>query len=354
MPQLLIEKRKPMRPIVPVHREQTAPLPGLESPSVGVRQRVTEHRRQTLHRQQFRERLIEWFLFLNGLIAVVAIALIFVFLFREGFKAFQEIHPSRFLGHVDEDYWTGQPVFKMTWQPVGDNSKYSIIPLICGTFLVAVPATILAGLFGVGCGIYLAELASPKVREIAKPIVELLAGIPSVVLGFFCLAVLATWMQNLLHTTFRLNAAVGAVGVAIAIIPVIASVTEDALRAVPDDLREAALGLGATKGETIVRVLIPAAISGITAAVLLGLGRAIGETMIVLMATGNAGLVTANPFSSVRTMTATIAAELGAVAQGSQQYQALFLVGAILFTITFLLNLVAEVVVHRMRSQLKL
>ncbi len=354
MPQLLIEKRKPMRPIVSVQRENTAPLPGLESPSIEVRQRMAEHRRQTLRRQQFRERLIEWFLFLNGLIAVVAIVLIFVFLFREGFKAFQEIHPGRFLGHMDVDFWTEQPIFKMTWQPVGDNSKYSIIPLICGTFLVAVPATVLAGLLGVGCGIYLAELASPRVREIAKPVVELLAGIPSVVLGFFCLAVLATWMQNLLHTTFRLNAAVGAVGVAVAIIPVIASVTEDALRAVPDDLREAALGLGATKGETIVRVLVPAAISGITAAVLLGLGRAIGETMIVLMATGNAGLVTANPFSSVRTMTATIAAELGAVAQGSEQYQALFLVGAILFAITFVLNLVAEVVVHRMRSQLKL
>ena len=299
----------------------------------------------------WRERIIEAVLRLNGYIAVILIALIFLFLFKEGVQALRTIPLGDFLGSTVTDY-SGNPKVVRLWQPVSEHPKYSLLPLICGSFLVAVPATLIAGIFGIACGIYLAELASRRVREVLKPFIELLAGIPTVVIGFLCMATLGTLMQDLLGTTFRLNAFLGAIGVSLVIIPVITSLTEDALRAVPDELRVASYGLGATRWQTISGVTVPAAASGISAALILGMGRALGETMIVLMATGNAGLITLDVFSSVRTMTATIAAELGAVDQGGQQYQALFLVGAILFTLTFAMNLVAEIVIARMRRRL--
>jgi len=304
-------------------------------------------------RQRLRERLIEIFLACNGYLAIFLIALIFLFLFKEGIQAFQTISPLQWIGNKTLDF-EGREVFSYLWQPVSSSPKYSLLPLLAGSFLVALPATLISTVIGIGCGIYLAELASQRVREILKPVVELLAGIPTVVIGFLALSVLASLVQDLFHTTFRLNAFVGALGVSLVIIPTIASMTEDALRAVPNELREASYGLGATRWETLSQVILPAGISGISAAILLGMGRALGETMIVLMATGNAALFTANIFSSVRTMTATVASELGAVAQGSEQYYALFFVGSVLFTITFLINLLAEIVVERMRRRLKL
>jgi phosphate transport system permease protein len=220
--------------------------------------------------------------------------------------------------------------------------------------MVAFPATLISTFLGLAIGIYLSEVASLRIRELAKPFVELLAGIPTVVLGFFFLVVVASLVQGLLGTKYRLNAFLGALGVSLVIIPVIASLTEDALRAVPMELREASYGLGATRWQTISRTVLPAAVSGVTAAVILGMGRALGETMIVLMATGNGALVTANIFSTVRTMTATIAAELGEVVYRSSHYYALFLVGTILFTITFAFNLVAEIIVARLRRKLRM
>ena len=299
------------------------------------------------------EVLIEAFLRLNGFIAIAAIALIFIFLFKEGVQAFQTIAASRFIQTHELDFDNVPQIVRM-WQPVGMNPKYSIVPLVCGSFLVALPATLIATLFGLASGIYLAEVAGKRTRELVKPAIELVAGVPSVVIGFFCLATLATLVQNALGNDFRLNAFVGALGVAFVIVPVIATMTDDALRAVPDELRQGAHALGANRWETIWRVVVPAGSSGLIASILLGMGRALGETMIVLMATGNAGQVTANPFDSVRTMTATIAAELGAVPQGGEQYRALFLVGSILFTITFLINLAAEMTVARMRRRLAL
>jgi phosphate transport system permease protein len=299
------------------------------------------------------EAVIETLLRLTGWVAVLLIALIFFFLFREGLRALFNIPIGDLIGTTVTDY-KGQPKVVHLWQPVSQVPKYSLLPLVCGSFLVAVPATIIAGVFGVACGIYLAELAAPRTRETLKPFIELLAGIPTVVIGFLCLATIGTVVQNVLGTTFRLNAFLGALGVSLVIVPLITSLTEDALRAVPDELRVAAYGLGSTRWQTIAGVTVPAAMSGISAALILGMGRALGETMIVLMATGNAGLITLDVFSSVRTMTATIAAELGAVAQGGEQYQVLFLVGAILFTITFVLNLVAEIVIERMRRRLAL
>ncbi len=299
------------------------------------------------------ERLIELFLRLNGFVAIAAILLIFAFLFKEGVQAFRTIPPARFIESTELDFDDIPRTVRM-WQPVGNNPKYSLLPLLCGSFLVALPATIIATLLGAACGIYLAEIAGKRTREIVKPAIELLAGIPSVVIGFFCLATLATVVQGALGNTFRLNAFVGALGVCFVIVPVIATLADDALRAVPDELREGAYALGANRWETVRRVVVPAGASGLIASVLLGMGRALGETMIVLMATGNAAQITANPFDSVRTMTATIAAELGAVPQGGEQYRALFLVGSILFTVTFLINLAAELTVARMRRRLAL
>jgi phosphate transport system permease protein len=304
-------------------------------------------------RRSASESAIELVLMASGYLAVLLIALIFLFLFKEGLQALRSIPLGEFIGTTVTDY-RGNPKTVHLWQPVGEQPKYSLLPLFCGSFLVAVPATLIAGLFGIGCGIYLAELAPARTREVLKPFIELLAGIPTVVIGFLCLATLGTLFQTILGTTFRLNALLGAFGVSLVIVPVITSLTEDALRAVPNELRAASYGLGATRWQTIARVTVPAAVSGISAALILGMGRALGETMIVLMATGNAGLITLDIFSSVRTMTATIAAELGAVAQGGQQYKALFLVGSLLFTITFTLNVVAEVIIDRMRRRLRL
>jgi phosphate transport system permease protein len=312
--------------------------------------------------RRFRERAIEVFLFLNGSVAVLIIALIFIFLFREGLAAFRDISARQFIGGDEivsvynpaTDTFVEHHKFAAAWQPVSQEPKYSLIPLINGSLLVALPATLISTLLGVMTGVYLAELAHARVREVMKPAIELLAGIPTVIIGFIMLAVVASILQNITGSHFRLNAAVGALGVSIVIIPVVASLTEDALRSVPDSLRQASYGLGATRWQTVSRVVVPAAVSGITAAAILGFGRALGETMIVLMATGNAALVTGNIFSSVRTMTATIAAELGATARDGEQYHALFLVGAVLFTITFCFNLVAEIIVSRMRRRLRL
>jgi len=300
------------------------------------------------------EWLIQKFLLLAGISSILIIGLIFVFLFKEAVQFFKTVSPLDLVGKWVYDAWEERHGFKMMWQSISEVPKYSIIPLICGSFLVAFPATLLASLFGIGCAVYLSEIASPRVRETLKPALELLAGIPSVVIGFVMLAFIATFVQDIFHTKFRLNAFVGSLGVSLAVLPIMITISEDAMRAVPKDLRDASYALGASKWQTIFGTVLPAAVSGISAAVILGFGRALGETMIVLMATGNAALVTGNIFSSVRTMTANIAAELGSVAQGSEHYYALFLVGAVLFTFTFILNLFSEIVLGKMRQKLRM
>ncbi|MEO7993893.1 MAG: phosphate ABC transporter permease subunit PstC, partial [bacterium] len=271
------------------------------------------------------------------------------------------VEPSEYLGEEVEDShfdteteeFTTTKSYQRMWQPNSDNPKYSIVPLLAGSLAVAVPATLIAMLLGLGAAIYLSEIAPRKFREIAKPMIELLAGIPTVVLGFLLVMVLATPLKDVFHLPQRFNGLLGALGVALVIIPVVATIAEDALRAVPIEIRQGSLALGATRWQTLVRAVIPSAISGITAAVILGFGRALGETMIVLMATGNAAVVTINPLVSVRTMTATIAAELGAVDRGGNWFYSLFIVGSVLFTITFIFNALAELVVQRMRTALR-
>ena len=244
---------------------------------------------------------------------------------------------------------TTETVFQ--WYPTSKEPRYSLIPLILGTLLTAFPATILSTIFGVAAGIYLSEVANPKWKEFLKPMIELFAGIPTVVLGFIMLVIGASFFNDLLNPDNRLNAFVAAIGLSFVIIPIIASLTEDALHSIPNDLRMASYGLGATKWQTISRVILPAAFSGVSASVILGFGRAIGETMIVLMAAGNAANITSNIFLSVRTMTATIAAEMGEVSQGSDHYFSLFFIGIVLFTITFFLNLIAEIIINKMRKK---
>ncbi|MBI3316734.1 MAG: phosphate ABC transporter permease subunit PstC [Candidatus Omnitrophica bacterium] len=312
--------------------------------------------KQSLTQKNIRlsERAIEKILLLAGISSVVLIGLIFIFLFKEAVFFFQTASPFDLIGKWVYDEWASKNIFNMMWQAVSKIPKYSLVPLICGSFLVAFPATLISAVIGIGCAIYLSEIASNKTRETLKPTLELLAGIPSVVLGFFMLAVVATVVQNLLGTKFRLNAFVGSLGTALCVLPIIITISEDALRAVPKELRDASYALGATKWQTIFGTVLPAAISGISAAVILGFGRALGETMIVVMATGNAALITLNIFSSVRTMTANIAAELGAVAQGSEHYYALFVVGSVLFAFTFILNIFSEIILSGMRRKLRM
>lgn len=299
-----------------------------------------------------KESLIKGFFALNGITALLFILLIFIFLFKEGIHAFDSISAGEFISSQKMTP-QGEIITVQEWYPTADNARYSLVPLIIGTLLASIPATLISTFFGVFAGIYLSEVANPKLKEFLKPIIELFAAIPTVVLGFIMLVVGATIIDDFFNPSNRLNAFVAAIGLSLVIIPVIASLTEDALHSIPDELRQASYGLGATKWQTIRKVILPAAVSGVSASVLLGFGRAIGETMIVLMASGNAANITSSLFMSIRTMTATIAAEMGEVAQGSNHYYALFFIGVALFVITFFLNLAAEIIVNKMRKKNK-
>lgn len=229
-----------------------------------------------------------------------------------------------------------------TWMPVSDNPRFGLWPLFLGTLKVTLIALLFAAPISILAAIYTAMFAKPRVREIIKPVIELLAGFPSVVIGFFALMVMASVFQNLFGYASRLNAFVGGIAMGLAAIPIIYTLTEDALTAVPKTFIEASLGLGASRRQTAFYVVLPAAVPGIFAAVVLGLGRIFGETMIALMATGNAAMISMNPFDSVRTLSATIGAEMAEVVFGDTHYNVLFLIGSLLFIFTFALNALAE------------
>lgn len=228
------------------------------------------------------------------------------------------------------------------WQPVSDRPRYGLIPLFIGTLKVTLIAILFAAPIAILAAIYTALFAPPRLREFLKPTLELLAGFPSVVIGFFALMVLASFFQGLFGYSGRLNAFVGGIAMALAAIPVIYTLTEDALSAVPRTYLEASLGLGASLRQTAFQVVLPTALPGIFAAVLLGIGRVFGETMIALMATGNAAIISLNPFDSIRTLSATIGAEMAEVVFGDTHYSVLFLIGSLLFIFTFTLNALAE------------
>lgn len=320
--------------------------------------------------RKIRELLIEKGLLLCGVISTIVISLIFIFLFKEGLKVFGEVKPLEFLYSVSEitEYnpatdqldVTGER-HEMVWQPASTPPRLSILPLLWGSAGIALLSAIISTLAGIAIGVFLSEMATKRMRDMIKPALELLVGIPTVVIGFFMLAVIARPIRELAESlglaivyVDTYNMFIGALGVSIVIIPVIASLVDDALRAVPKDLRAASLGVGATRWQTTWRVVLPAGVSGVIAAVVLGFGRAFGETMIVLMCAGNAPQISVNPFEAVRTMTASIAAEMGTAAQGSAWQYSLFFLGAVLVTISFLLNLAVEVIVHRYRKRIRL
>lgn len=274
------------------------------------------------------EWLIENLIRLAGLSTILIIGMIFFFLLREGLPTFLDI-PLRQL-------------FGIRWYPI--EHIFGLAPLLVGSFLVTIGAVVIAIPLGLLTAIYLGEIAPPWQREILKPLIEMLAGIPSIVLGFLGWVALAPLVQQL-GTSTGLTAFTGSLILAYMSLPTIISISEDALYAVPKEYRDGAMAIGATKWQTIWRVVLPAARSGIVIAVMLGIGRAIGETMAVMMVTGNAANIPALNselfFQPVRTMTATIAAEMGEVANGSLHYNTLFGIGIVLFAITFTINTLA-------------
>jgi phosphate transport system permease protein len=274
------------------------------------------------------ERIIENLIRLCGISAILIITLIFLFLIREGIGAFRTLTIWEFFGS--------------RWYPI--EGLYGIMPLLVGSVLVTAVAIVIAVPLGLATAVYLGEIAPTWLREILKPLIEVLAGIPSIVLGFFGWLVVAPIIQRM-GAPSGLTAFTGALILAYMTLPTIISITEDALYAVPKEYRDGSLAIGATQWQTIWRVVIPAARSGIVIAVMLGIGRAIGETMLVLLVTGNAANIPefgfGMLFQPVRTMTATIAAEMGEVAQGSLHYSVLFAIGIILFIITGTINLLA-------------
>jgi len=295
--------------------------------------------------QRVRETGITWVLRLCALTAVVGLLLIAVFLFRESLPLL--LDPAT----RDEASFRGM-LTNPLWQPVGNIPKYGLVPLLVGTFKAVVVAMAFSVPISVLAAVFTSEFAGPKLREMLKPVVEILAGIPSVVLGFFALIVLATWLQAVTGSVSRLNALNAGIALGLGIIPTIYSVCEDALRAVPRSFREASLALGASPWQTAWRVTLPAASAGVAAGILLGLARSVGETMIVLMASGNAAITSGSVLDSVRTLSATIAAELAEVVFGSPHYSVLFFLGALLFSMTFVINVAAGLFVERLRRRL--
>jgi phosphate transport system permease protein len=237
---------------------------------------------------------------------------------------------------------TWSTFFSTEWVPVSDNPRFGLIALLIGTLKVTVIAMLIAGPLAILAAVYTSCFASNRRKEIIKPIIEMLAAFPSVVIGFFAMMVLATFFQDIFGYDSRLNAFIGGVAMALAAIPIIYTISEDALSAVPKTYTEASLALGASKAQTAFSVILPAATPGIFAALLLGVGRVFGETMIALMATGNAALLSANPFESVRTFAATIGSEMAETVFGETHYSVLFFIGSLLFIFSFILNAVAE------------
>lgn len=249
--------------------------------------------------------------------------------------------------------WSDYDKPEYIWQPVSRIPKFNIIPLLAGSLKVTIVALLFSVPLSLAAAIYVSQLARPRVKEIVKPCIELLSGIPSVVLGFFGLIVMATVLQNLFGYQSRLNAFVAGIALGLAVVPVVFSIAEDALTSVPRSYVQAALALGSTRWEAAWKVVLPAAIPGVFAEVVLGFGRAVGETMVVLMASGNASILSGSLFDSARTITATIAAEMAEAVSGGPHYRMLFLIGVLLFVITFLSNFAGDLVMHRLKGRLE-
>ena len=287
--------------------------------------------------RRFAEFLAEGVIKASGVASIFIVALIFFFLLKEGIFLFQTEKIGDFLlGHK--------------WYPISEPPAFGILPLILGTLLVTAGAAVISVPLGVAAAVYIAEVAPGRLKEVLKSGVELLAAIPSVVLGFIGLVTIVPWIKTGFHRPTGLTAFSGSIILAFMAMPTIVSIAEDALHSVPRIYKEGAYALGATKWQTIYRVVLPAASSGIMAAVMLGIGRVVGETMAVMMITGNSASMPKGILSPVRTLTATIAAEMGETVQGSDHYFALFAIGIVLFLITFAINMAADSFLHRERK----
>ncbi|MCG2791366.1 MAG: phosphate ABC transporter permease subunit PstC [Actinomycetia bacterium] len=280
--------------------------------------------------------LIYRFVFLNGIISIIVLGLILAFLIATSIRFF--------LSYPILEFLTGQK-----WSPTV-LKKFGFLPLLTGSLLVTFGAIVIAIPLGIGSAIYIGELAPRAVREILKPIIEVLATIPSVVIGFIGIKLLAPIIKDLFNLSIGLTALAGSVMLAFMSLPTIISISEDAINAVPNRYRYASVALGATKWETTYKTVIPSASSGIVAAVMLGLGRIVGETMTVLMITGNSPRIVFSWLQPVRTITATIAAEIGETVQGGLHYSSLFAIGLILFLITFLINFISDRFINKIRE----
>ena len=286
------------------------------------------------------EPIIEWVIRLCGISAIIFVFGIFFFVFREGADFL-------FRGLDLVEFFTSPE-----WYPTSvSHKRYGVLALIAGTCSVTALAMLIAVPFGLGAAIFISEFCGPKLRETFKIVIELLAAIPSVVWGFIGLTIMNELIITLFHAPIGLTVLNGGIILALMSVPIIVSIAEDALKAVPDSYREAAEALGATRWQVTYKVLLPAAKNGLLAAVLLGVARAIGETMAVLMATGHAVKIPHSLLDSVRTLTATIAAELGEAPMHSDHYQVLFIIGVLLFSITFVVNLTADLIVKGIRNK---
>lgn len=308
----------------------------LQPPSIGTADGALK--RGLRRRWRPGERSIEGAIFLASLLAIVVLLGIVAILLRQGLPIFFHTPPWEFL-------------FGTKWYPVSEPPTFGITSFFVATLWVTVVATAIAVPVGVACAAYLAEVAPAAVRETLKPIIELLSGIPSVVMGFIGLLLLSPLVQSMFNLNTGLCGLAAGIMLSMMSLPIIVSVSEDALRAIPDEFRQAAYALGATKWEVVRHVSIPAALSGIAAAIMLGMGRAIGETMTVLMIAGGALAVPVSPTQPMMPMTAAIASGIGNAVRGGLQYQALFAIGLMLFLITLAVNLIADRVLERQKRE---
>lgn len=287
--------------------------------------------------RQLKEKFMRNLFTLVAFASIAILLAITIFLFNEGLPVFNLVSVKDFL-------------FGIYWYPTSDPPDFGIFPLIVASVSVTLLSASISIPLGVMTAVYLAEVASPRVRELVKPLVELLAALPSVVIGFFGMVVVAPFLQNTFNIATGLNLFNASLMLAFMSIPTICSISEDAIYSVPDSLREASLALGATHLETIFRVVLPAAVSGICTAVILGMSRAIGETMVVLMVAGGAAMVPTSIFDPVRAMPGSIAAEMAEAPFRGDHYHALFATAMVLFLFTFLFNLIADYMSHKYRQ----
>lgn len=288
-----------------------------------------------------KERLYKWLFAILAFASLVFLVGIVIVLFKEGLPIFKKVKVLEFL-------------FGKFWYPTYDPPEFGIFPLILASLWISVGAMLVCIPLGVGSALYLNEMASHRQKSILKPLVEILASIPSIVYGFFGMAVLAPFLQNLFHLPIGLCAFTASLTLGIMATPTVCSIAEDALSYVPRSFREASFAVGANRWQTLVKVVIPAAGSGISTAIILGMSRAIGETMTVLMVAGGAAVIPKSFFDPVRPMTAAIAAEMGEAPIGSDHFHALFAIALILFLITFVFNVIAEVISRKYRLKLGL